>query len=409
MSAAGVTALSYKCLGCQTVDVPDAGAICPACDEIAAGLCTKPLPEGQYTCSSCSVRLVADPSEDCDVCEEFWSEFLQKLEHVNSHNSTPADEKATTACTNTTTASAGQGAIQTVAWKKCQHNGIKPVTIGGFPVHLGAQFYLDHDEVLAKVDTIITLTGNLPNNLHWGQRVSVIDAELPDRGGVPKNWPDFIQQIAAHIQQGGLVCAYCIGSHGRTGTFGASLIAIMEPDVEDPIAAIRERHCEEAVESMAQATAIFALKGMELPEKYKEEFTPKASTFGFGGAIPVTTFKQRNLYDSVTQADCQDKAPFTKWWERRSAALLKYWEDFSLGDFRKLTDEERTGLLRRIYHAWYTGDFTDVPKEHVPTPTPDCLLCKMRVYTVQDPVVRALPAVKEGEFDYFCDWCYGRK
>ena len=57
-------------------------------------------------------------------------------------------------------------------------------------------------------------------------------------------------------------------------------VAIMEPETADPIAAVRERHCHKCVESRAQATAIFALRGEALPEKYDKEFT----TFSYGSA-----------------------------------------------------------------------------------------------------------------------------
>jgi protein-tyrosine phosphatase len=62
-----------------------------------------------------------------------------------------------------------------------------------------------------------------------------------------------------------------MAGHGRTGTFLASLIALLEDDhtTPDPIAAVRERHCEQAVESVAQGEAIFALRGQPLPRKYR--------------------------------------------------------------------------------------------------------------------------------------------
>jgi hypothetical protein len=65
---------------------------------------------------------------------------------------------------------------------------------------------------------------------------------------------------------------FCMASQGRTGTWLASLVAILEPDTADPIAAIRQRHCQHAVETLAQAKAIFALRGEELPAKYRRQF-----------------------------------------------------------------------------------------------------------------------------------------
>jgi hypothetical protein len=50
------------------------------------------------------------------------------------------------------------------------------------------------------------------------------------------------------------------------------MIAVLEPNTEDPIAAIRERHCKEAIETLEQAKAIFRLRGEPLPERYEKEF-----------------------------------------------------------------------------------------------------------------------------------------
>lgn len=48
---------------------------------------------------------------------------------------------------------------------------------------------------------------------------------------------------------------------------------ILEPQTADPIAAIRERYRHYAVENLAQAKAIFALRGEPVPLKYELEFS----------------------------------------------------------------------------------------------------------------------------------------
>ncbi len=56
-----------------------------------------------------------------------------------------------------------------------------------------------------------------------------------------------------------------------------SLIALLESAEEtpDPIEAVRTRHCHHAVETLAQAEGIFALRGQELPQKYHTAFPPR--------------------------------------------------------------------------------------------------------------------------------------
>jgi protein-tyrosine phosphatase len=98
---------------------------------------------------------------------------------------------------------------------------------------------------------------------------------MKDYNGVPPLWREFLQSVIDNeLKRGKKILAFCVGSHGRTGTFLASLIALLESSEEapDPIAAVRERHCRKAVETGDQAEAIFALRGMEVPRKYQIEF-----------------------------------------------------------------------------------------------------------------------------------------
>ncbi len=99
----------------------------------------------------------------------------------------------------------------------------------------------------------------------------MIPLYLRDFGGVPTNWRELLEErIIPRLEDGDDLLAFCAGSHGRTGTFLASLIALLETPEEtpDPIAAVRERHCHEAVETKLQAEAIFALRGQAVPQHY---------------------------------------------------------------------------------------------------------------------------------------------
>lgn len=162
------------------------------------------------------------------------------------------------------------------------HDGSKPIVIGGCNVWLAGS-YKANGSVVAEMDILCPLNGELPDSLPFGSWAVVLGSALRDRGGVPSNWKAYINLVAEQLRAGKKVMAYCTGSHGRTGTFAASLLAVMEPEVEDPIAAIRERHCHKAVESKKQAVAIFALKGEGLPEQYEKEFSEAFTFTGFPG------------------------------------------------------------------------------------------------------------------------------
>ena len=162
-----------------------------------------------------------------------------------------------------------------------------PVRVGPYTVLAGGTRYLESSD-LNKADVLIPLTGCQELNFGQlyeltaeqqpsgitafapGKSYQVLVGKLPDFGGVPDNWEAFLrQQVIPLLASGATLMGFCFASQGRTGTFLASLIAILEPEVDDPIAAVRERHCEHAVESVAQAEAIFAIKGIPVPERYR--------------------------------------------------------------------------------------------------------------------------------------------
>lgn len=119
--------------------------------------------------------------------------------------------------------------------------------------------------------TWVSLNGDIPQNLKFGQPIKLINAFLQDYGGVPENWEKFIHKIADTIyKQKTLIAAFCTGGHGRTGTFAASLLGLMNPDIDDPIASLRACYCEKAVETEAQARAVFKVSGKKMPSVYKE-------------------------------------------------------------------------------------------------------------------------------------------
>lgn len=167
------------------------------------------------------------------------------------------------------------------------HRGA-PVRVGPYTVLSGATFDLVPSD-LERADVLVPLAGSVP--FAFGRRYEVIGATMQDYGGVPDGWREFLEGvILPELRAGRCLLAFCVGGHGRTGTFLASLIALLESREEtpDPILAVRKRHCERAVESRAQAEAIFALRGEALPAQYEREFSslsPDPFVRGLGGEV----------------------------------------------------------------------------------------------------------------------------
>ena len=149
----------------------------------------------------------------------------------------------------------------------CCHNGMQAVRVGEFEVYPAGLQYLSRDELLASPKILVPLTKMTL------ERSDVIPHPLPDFGGVSPGWQQFLErEIIPELIAGRQLMPFCIGSHGRTGTFIASLIALLEDEqtTPDPVAATRERHCSHAVETRAQAEAIFALRDGRTPELYQQ-------------------------------------------------------------------------------------------------------------------------------------------
>ena len=135
----------------------------------------------------------------------------------------------------------------------------------------GTQFLLPHH--FRNANLLVPLT-TWAGPLEFGVRYEILAGCLVDYGGVPDYWSEFLGAVIEELKRDRKILAFCAGSHGRTGCFLGSLIALIESDEEtpDPIAAVRKRHCEHAVETLAQAEAIFALRGRTVPIKYQTEF-----------------------------------------------------------------------------------------------------------------------------------------
>lgn len=159
------------------------------------------------------------------------------------------------------------------------------VQVGKYQVRATGTMYQREPKFAGCFDdprtVLVPLTGDLP--CEFGREYRLVWAALQDFGGVPDNWRDFLEsEIVPRLQDGQQLLAFCAGSHGRTGVFLASLIALLETPQQtpDPIAAVRNRHCVRAVETMEQAKAIFALRGQAVPQQYVTEFTRRPTHLG---------------------------------------------------------------------------------------------------------------------------------
>lgn len=146
------------------------------------------------------------------------------------------------------------------------HLGLTGVKVGPYQVYPTGTQYLNS---LPEADLYVALELNhlfvIPDDQ------PILNLPLPDFGGVPENWNEsLVNNVLPALERGFKVVPFCIGSHGRTGCFIASLIALLEDETVDPIVATRERHCHKAVETLQQARAIFAIRGEELPNHYNE-------------------------------------------------------------------------------------------------------------------------------------------
>lgn len=150
------------------------------------------------------------------------------------------------------------------------HRGEKSVKVGEYELFPAALVDLRLKDI-RHVDVLINLSMIRPRVLRAPalERINYIEYPMLDFAGVPPDWEDFLQNTALPLlKEDKRLMPFCHGGHGRTGTFIASMIALLEPDNNDPIAAARSRYCKFAVETLWQGHAIFALTQTPLPTRY---------------------------------------------------------------------------------------------------------------------------------------------
>jgi hypothetical protein len=155
---------------------------------------------------------------------------------------------------------------------ECDHRAQNAVRVGDYLVYPGGIGYFQSGDLKPGMVLVPLTSDRTPVVREFDGEV--IPCHLPDFGGVSADWEqrlrgEIIPRLRS-LKEGEKMVPFCFASRGRTGTFLASLIAILEPDTKDPIAAVRERHCHHAVETLAQAEGIFALRGEKVPAKYRK-------------------------------------------------------------------------------------------------------------------------------------------
>lgn len=135
---------------------------------------------------------------------------------------------------------------------KCNHRG-NPVQVGPYTIYAGGLAYFSADD-LKGYDLIVALEPRLPKGATQIEKWMAFP--WADYQPPPKGFVKFLQRtVIPALVASKKVLVYCIGSHGRTGTFMAALIAILEPGV-DPVEAVRSRHCKKAVETDLQEKSV---------------------------------------------------------------------------------------------------------------------------------------------------------
>ena len=178
--------------------------------------------------------------------------------------------------------SAATGADAFVCTMKCErlhepHRG-SAVKVGPFTVYAAGMHDLAGDDLegfKSESNSVLVLLSD--DQIEWHCKAveyTVLAKPLVDLGGVPDDWREFIQKLFDLLVTGKRLLIACSKGHGRTGCCIASLIAYVESGerTPDPIAAVRQRHCREAVETRSQAEAVFAIRNELLPTRYWPQF-----------------------------------------------------------------------------------------------------------------------------------------
>lgn len=149
--------------------------------------------------------------------------------------------------------------VERVKMKKCRHTRDE-VRCGAFRVCAGGAMHL-REQDFSNLDVVIRLTASYEHPSIYPDVVEVISFPIPDFQVPGEGWAELIHEVIGRLESGQKVLVHCMGGHGRTGLFLASIIAKLEPDVENPVVVMRERYCQKAIETREQEACIFRFAG----------------------------------------------------------------------------------------------------------------------------------------------------
>lgn len=150
---------------------------------------------------------------------------------------------------------------------KCVHRQageVRPVLIGQYTIYAGGGMYLTQDHK-DGFDLLVELRDErTPLEIRFGTEAGdYLYLPIHDFQTVPEEYVAafswHLLKVYLRIRKGERVLVYCAGGHGRTGLFLASLLALVEPELEEPVTELRRRYCSRAVETPAQAAQVASI------------------------------------------------------------------------------------------------------------------------------------------------------
>jgi protein-tyrosine phosphatase len=154
----------------------------------------------------------------------------------------------------------------------CSHLGDVPIKVGPYEVFATGMKYIWRGALdLLQFDVLVPLDNKFGDDEASDEQEVIWGGEIPDFAAPGEGYVDFLsEKVIPELEAGKRVVIFCTASHGRTGTVIAGLIAMLEPETDDPIEAVRKRHCGQAVETREQAIWVRDLHQRTLAERITE-------------------------------------------------------------------------------------------------------------------------------------------
>lgn len=149
----------------------------------------------------------------------------------------------------------GQGPPITCAHRR--GGEVKPVQVGNYTIWAGGGMYLTEEDK-AGFDLLIDLREEgLPKGISFGDmRDKTLYLPVRDFEAVATKhlllFGKRMLRLRNRFRDSERVLIFCAGGHGRTGLVLCYILLQHEPMIVDPVAEVRRRYCERAVESHSQ-------------------------------------------------------------------------------------------------------------------------------------------------------------